>query len=61
MIDLDCLTTEDDVNSCNSSCAPWLAGDPCSPDDECGPSDGLCGPDWGTDCGPECDPADDDF
>lgn len=52
-------TSEDSVNSCNSSCAPWLAGDPCSPDDECGPSDGLCGPDWGTDCGPECDPADD--
>ena len=51
MIDLDCLTSEDSVNSCNSSCAPWLAGDPCSPDDECGPSDGLCGP--------ECDPADD--
>lgn len=33
-------------------------------DDDCDPDEenyGMCGPDWGADCEPDCDPAENDY
>ncbi len=46
MFEIECLT-KSEIDCEKESC-----------DILCGPTD-LCGPDYGTDCRPQCDPADD--
>ena len=59
---IECLT--DAVCSQSSgTCSPW-SGD-CSPESpdchpDCNPEvESMCGPDYGVDCTPQCDPSDD--
>ena len=52
----ECLTTRS-ATARKYNCGPSDVG-ACRPD-ACNPDVDSCGPDYGVDCMPECDPADD--
>lgn len=53
----DCLTNHHFMAK-RDNCGPVDVGS-CRPEGVCNPDVDMCGPDYGVDCMPECDPADD--